>query len=271
MSTSSSRHNARKGASSSKTNIVARYGKGGAKQSQMKHQQHQSDQQENKSVSQILMSEHNPVHKLQKNFSRYVRTNDRRMMMKAMKDCRRLSNIPIRSLDTKPLLIKSDTEWKELETEVSKSKITLNGITFTGRDERKRREAMQILKKLCEKITEEIELSSEQLFQELLVRMGRDTMTEDIFSQIDAILGCPDLAITPPKKTTALPIELNLYESGGSVHAVCWMRHLCALFRKSDLSVGQKRPWVRLTLIVYERVNVCTGQSTRCCSVEVME
>lgn len=270
MSTSSSRNNARKG-TSSKTNIVARYGKGGTKQSQTKQQKHHSDQQENKAVSQILMSEHNPVHKLQKNFSRYVRTNDRRMMIRAMKDCRRLSNIPISPLDTKPLLIKSDTEWKEVETECSKSKITLNGITFTGRDERKRREAMEIFKKLCEKITEGIELSSEQLFQELLVRMGRDSMTEDIFSQIEGILGCPDLVITPPKKATALPIELNLYESGGSVHAVCWMRHLCALFRKSDLSVGQKRPWIRLTLIVYERVNISSGMSTRCCSVEVME
>src|SRR3569623_2098920 len=56
-----------------------------------------------------------PMERLKNNLSRYTRTNDRRMMIRTLKDCSRLRSIALEAVDITPA---TPEKWIELEQEV---------------------------------------------------------------------------------------------------------------------------------------------------------
>jgi len=243
--------------------------------------------------------------KFKNSIAKYARTNDRRMMIRALKDCPRLRIVPMDPIDAE-MIPRNDQQWNHCEIEVSKTHVRINGATMGApsvcRNNKKEiipnREMMEILKKMCDHLTfgstqnggTDAAISSDELYRELLLRFVRSKSSADAFFQLNALLGCNDLVVQPPKKAGPLPTDLTIYKSQGGqgdgnaadIHAVVVTRHPFGLFRKSDLTGGSpsvasisasggKRPWVRLIAEVYERVNFSTGASVRYCSVKVQD
>jgi hypothetical protein len=231
-----------------------------------------------------------PMERLRYNLSRFTRTNDRRMMIRTLKDCPRLRNIPLNPLGHD--LAKSQ-QCMDLEREVATTELIVNGVPIgpkvAAKDllARPNREQLAILKKLCHHLVTAstaamiypVEdghmINTDKIYRELVVRLARTPASADAYFQLNSILCCADLALQPPKKSQPQFTDLSIYQSSGMIHAVTTTRHPYGLFRKSDLAPsnvgGTKRPWIRILAIVVERVNLTTGASVRHCSVQVQE
>jgi hypothetical protein len=231
-----------------------------------------------------------PMERLRCNLSRFTRTNDRRMMIRTLKDCTRLRNIALNSLEHNPT---TPQHWMDLDRELATTELVVNGVRLGPKvsvkdlSTRPNREQLVILSKLCCHLAEAsaaatadlVEkvplLDPKEAYKQLLVRLARTPASADAYFQLNSILGCADLVLQPPKKAQPLPTDLSIYQSSGMIHAVTTTRHPYGLFRKNDLTPsnvgGAKRPWIRLLAVVVERVNLSTGASVRHCSVQVQD
>lgn len=236
-----------------------------------------------------------PLERLRTNLSRYTRTNDRRMMIRTLKDCSKLRAIALENIEQgepSKLLQK----LPELELEVCMAELLVNGISFgkpkISKDAPLRKpskEPLALLQKLCAQLaataadsappssqdSADKKCSAEEIYHQLLLRLARSTASSDAYFQLNALLGCAELVVQPPKKAQPLPTDATLYQTQGMIHAVTTTRHPYGLFRKSDLAPshigGPKRPWIRIMASVVERINLTTGASVRHCSVHIQE
>jgi hypothetical protein len=205
-----------------------------------------------------------PVQVLKANLSRYSKVNDRTKVLQTLKSSSYLRSITLDSAPTSP---SSQEQWQKLEDDVCRSSIVLNGVslgTFHG-------QVRVILLELCTKLTKGLKISPQSLYQALIVRLAPTTSQADSYFQLNAILGSQDLILQAPRQQlrSAPPTDLVLYESNRQIHAILTVYHDYGLFRKSDITSG--KPWVFMTAIVHERINLSTGASVRTCSVHVPE
>jgi hypothetical protein len=227
-----------------------------------------------------------PMERLRVNLSRFTRTNDRRMMIRTLKDCSRLGNIALEPLESNPT---TSQQWLDLEAEVARSELIVNGVPIGPKVSalKPNKEQLTILQKLCEHLASAATAASsdpveqahlidpDEVYRQLMLRLARTPASADAYFQLNSILGCADLVLQPPKKAQPLPTDLSIYQSAGMIHAVTTTLHPYGLFRKIDLAPstvgGTKRPWIRILASVVERVNLTTGASVRHCSVQVQE
>jgi len=217
-----------------------------------------------KTPSRRLKSAEESFQRLKTQLSRYARANDRKFVMRALKECRYLQCIALEATPTAPT---SQREWLALEKELCNTPLDINGILFAESTQ-----VVRILKDLCQALSQGLKLLPESLYQSLIVRLARTTSSADSYFQLNALLGSQDLVLQPPQKQqTAIlpPSELTLYQANGQIHATVQISHPYGLFRKSDVTSG--KPWIPLYATVYERVNLSTGESCRHVSVRLME
>jgi hypothetical protein len=212
--------------------------------------------------------------------------SDRRMLIRTLKECSVLQNIPVDDAAVSADFPKTNHAWKELEQEVAASiPIEFNGIHLgdkVSNEKEKRREGeklLHILPLLCNKMIQSMrmneakqtKLTSEELYQLLLIRFSSKRNAAMILAQVNHLIGSKELVLQVPKKPIK-PVpepKVMIYTSNGAVHAI--VEHACAigLFRKSD-SAG--RPWVGLTAVYRERVNLSVpGQSVRRVALQIHE
>jgi hypothetical protein len=205
---------------------------------------------------------------LESKIARYVRNNDHRMMIRVLKESPHLQNISLSKIEDKFI---KHAEFLDMEDTVCKTQVLLNEVLFA----KGHQDILEVLKSLCQALTQghgnNCIMSGQVLYRELLVRLSRTTPANDGYFALNSILGSPDLVVQPPKRAPPLPATIKLYEAHGQIHAIIQTRHPYGLFRKKDMSIGSKRPWVRLEAVVYERVNLTTHASVRMCSVHVQE
>jgi hypothetical protein len=211
-----------------------------------------------------------PFLKLKNNLSRYTRSNDRRMMLRTIETSSLLAEIPLEGL---PHFVKTPEQWLELEEEVCQTHVTINGVKLGGgKKMSNHRELFEVLEKLCEHLTRDIEMTTESLFQQLILRLAHSLASADAYFQLNAMLGSPDLILQVPKKGKSYPSDVQIYKSShDQIHVIVQSSHPYGLFRKHEISSHSKRPWIRLTGTVYERVNLSTNESVRYCSIQVQD
>jgi hypothetical protein len=231
-----------------------------------------------------------PMERLRYNLSRFTRTNDRRMMIRTLKDSSMLRIIALNALDHN---LPASQEWINVEHEVATTELIVNGVPIgpkvAAKDLLKRpnREQLAVLKKLChhlvtaaaaatvERVEKDPVVDAHEVYSQLVARLARTPASADAYFTLNSILGCADLVLQPPKKCQPMLADLSIYQSSGVIHAVTTTRHPYGLFRKSDLAPsnvgGTKRPWIRILAVVVERINLTTGESARHCSVQLQE
>jgi hypothetical protein len=200
---------------------------------------------------------------MQLSVSKYVKANDRRMVLRSMREVKYLNCVPLdASLPPSPGNLNAQEE--ELMMEES---IILNGIPFHGSQH-----FLATLKELCAKLCEQdgVWLSSQDLYEELVTRMARSTSSADSFFKLNSLVGSPDLMLMPTTQKQSFAIKLNLYVSAGEIHTNLSTTNAFGLFRKSDVKPADlmggpvsSRPWIVLHATVDERANISTNRTVR--------
>lgn len=254
---------------------------------------------------------------------RFTRANDRRMVLRTLKEVKYLKAMPIVSRPP-PML-----DLEELEMEVAKENLVLNGQAFHRKTKfgRTSTDFLHVLHELCYMLCENSSgsnnnfncnstasvgvassvlggagggptggggggaqsvlsttVSPDTLYYDILCRLARTITSADCFAKLNDILGSNDLilmnssaerkpkakkaitktgtSIVLPGELSAIPpIEVNIFEEGGNIHAQIVTTLGYGLYRKLDITTG--RPWIKLQAELMERTNFSCGASVR--------
>ena len=226
--------------------------------------------------------------KMKSNLNRYARSNDRRMIMKSLKDVKSLSCLAMDPVQP------ASNDMKDLELEVGREDVTLNGIPFKPvgfsadgkiRKSDSSRSFIVMLEGLCEQLCkmDGVTIDYRELYDELILRMARTASSADAYFHLNSLMGSPDLLVMPvaqgfssaPPTTNGVirgpassdtaaavdPIQLSLYVANGDVHMNLSQTYAFGLFRKADVKSG--KPWIEVQGVIHERTNFSNKQSVR--------
>ena len=215
------------------------------------------------------------------------------MVLRSLKDAKFLSNL---SLDT--VQSSREVQLSDLETEVSKESVILNGVPFkpVGRSARGESRGSNcttsMLKGLCTQLCErtQVNMDGTELYKQLVLRLAHTTGSEGPQVLLDSLLGSSEMYVkaltldniqaerdagmnmlsTVLQKLASQknngtspdqPIDLNVYEAHGEMHITLSQVYQFGLFRRNDVRSG--RAWIRIDAVVTERANMTTGKSVR--------
>lgn len=236
------------------------------------------------------------IHNMKASLGRFTRANDRRMVLRTLKEVKYLKALPI-DLRAPPMV-----DLEELEREVAKESFVLNGQGFHRKTKygRTSTDFLHVLHELCYQLCEisacpssanssnsgsvasskALPLSPDTLYYDLLCRLARTITSADCFAKLNDILGSHELILMnssaerKPKakkgqvgaaggtaKDDTLPVEINLFEEGGNIHAYIITTLGYGLYRKLDVNTG--RPWIKMHVELNERMNFSSGSQVR--------
>ncbi len=226
--------------------------------------------------------------KMKANLIRYARSNDRRMILRSLKDVRPLNCL------TLDVAQNSDGPLFDLEKEVAEESMTINGVHVKGVSFHTnpaltdtvgiavKNSSIPLLKQLCRELCErqDVTASSREIYEKLIVRLAKSTSSADPYFRLNSLLGSPDLLVMPlekelPIRATTAPVkpreageiptppstELNMYTDNGDIHITLKQTYRFGLLRKAD--VKSNRPWFTIHALVKERANLSTNNSVR--------
>ncbi len=200
---------------------------------------------------------------MQGSVSKYARANDRRMVLRSMRDVKYLKCVPLEN-PAQPSRENLRAYEEELVMEES---IILNGVPFHGSQH-----FLTTLRELCCKLCEQegVWLNADDLYDELVTRMARSTSSADSFFKLNSLVGSPDLMLLPTTQKQSFPIKLNVYVSAGEIHTNLSTTNAFGLFRKTDVKPTDlmggpvsSRPWIVLHATVDERANISSNKTVR--------
>lgn len=235
------------------------------------------------------------IQKMKANLIRYARSNDRRMILRSLKDVKLLNCL---SLDVAQ---NSEGPLFDLEKEVAEESMTINGVSVKGVDFHPKsgvldtvgvavkNSSIPLLKNICRELCErpDVSMSSRELYEKLIVRLAKSTSSADPYFRLNSLLGSPDLLVMPldndivstsgvqPLRSTTLVVkprepgeiptppanELNIYAANGEVHITLQQTYKFGLLRKAD--VKSNRPWFTIHAVVKERANLSNNNCVR--------
>lgn len=220
------------------------------------------------------------ISQMQGSLSRYSRANDRRMVLRSLKEVKYLMDVPL-----EPIIL-ADGSITAFEEEVSTERVNLNGVPFralTSGGHMKSSglsECLITLRQLCKKLCsmDTVTVDPDELYASLVQRMSRSMASSDAYFKLNPLLGSSDLMVMPTEEKDTIPILMTLYVSSGDVHATIETTNTYGLYRKADVkpkdrykgSIGG-RAWIKVHGVVYERVNLTSGDSVRSLRVKVPE
>jgi hypothetical protein len=238
------------------------------------------------------------LHQLRTNINRYSRANDRRMILRSLKEVKFLNCL---SLDP---VQPASSSLSDLEKELAEETIILNGIPFRsigltigGATPQKTNNSgnfLAMLRGLCAKLCDEpqVDVDHKELYESLVLRMARTTSSADPYFRLNSLMGSSELLLMPLSSSASqigappaaagsssnsnndavqavvnTPIYLNLYVADGQVHMTLSESYDFGLFRKSDVKSG--KPWISIHGLVNERSNFSNNQSVRSLNVKL--
>lgn len=156
------------------------------------------------------------MQKMKSNLVRYTRANDRRMVLRSLKDVKFLSFIPL----PPPIATPLEVALADLELEVASETLVLNDFTIKpagGIGKEAARTGLNIgpavmLKGLAERLCESCEVTgidAKTLYETMIARMAKTTASADPYFQLNSLLGgTTDLIVmqlSPEHHKTATP------------------------------------------------------------------
>mmetsp|Transcript_39712 Transcript_39712/g.44747 ORF Transcript_39712/g.44747 Transcript_39712/m.44747 type:complete len:279 (+) Transcript_39712:80-916(+) len=239
-------------------------------------------------TDQHIESRTESIEKLRSSLVRYARCNDRRMVLRSLKEHKFLEYTPLETP-----VDQIDIPMSELEKEVSDEKIVLNDVVLQPRHSADSKGiivnsgtnngCIMTLKALSKVLCDKSALDEKTLYERLLVRLAKTSASADVCFQLNSVMGSADLIVQQlcPEyivKSTFVntdnnttnndddAIHLNMYNYGGQIHIILDMTFNFGLFRKND--VASNRPWIIMKGKVHERANLSTNKSSRSLNVK---
>lgn len=228
------------------------------------------------SIDQYIESREESIGNLKSDLLRYARSNDRRMVLRCLKDARFLSYVPLEAA-----VDQSGVPMSELEKEVSQEKVRLNDILLNPRNPSEtknvfansgtNRGCIHMVKSLAEILCEDNTLDENTLYGHVLGRLAKKSASAEVYFQINSMMGSTalttkELSSENTAKISKEASDLKLYNSGGQIHMILETTFNYGLFREKDAIIN--RPWVILQCNIHERANLSTGESFRSLNVK---
>ena len=234
------------------------------------------------SIDHHVESREESIEKLKSNLVRYARSNDRRMVLRSLKDVSFLSYIPMEAPN-----MPSDVSMAELEKEVLKEKVILNETLLNPPSDLRtlpnagtNSGCPVILKGLSKNLCRNSTMNAGALYKRVLFRLAKTSASDDVYSYLNSIMGSPELAVQKLSSDYAVksnaaivnrnkddsagePSDLKLYNTGGQIHMVVESAHYFGLFRTTDT-----RPWIVMKCKIHERTNFSNNEGFRSLSVK---
>ncbi len=226
------------------------------------------------SIDQHVESREESIEKLKVALVRYGRANDRRMILRTLKNVSFLSYIPMEA----PIM-RNDVSLTELEKEVFLEKLILNNtllsppsVTTTIKNAGTNSGCLIILKGLTKVLCANSSLKAKTLYERVVQRLVKSSVAAEIYAQLNSILGSTEVIIKklPTTKSSTdygdEPSNLKLYNTGGQIHMTLETKLKFGLFRRSDAS--SSRAWIVMDCKVHERANLSTNEIFRSLNVK---
>mmetsp|Transcript_11381 Transcript_11381/g.24121 ORF Transcript_11381/g.24121 Transcript_11381/m.24121 type:complete len:284 (-) Transcript_11381:251-1102(-) len=246
------------------------------------------------STSHYIESREEAIKRLKSNLSRYSRSNDRRMVLRSLKDVNFLSYIPLEAP-----VYQNDVPMSDLEKEVSRERVILNDTLLKPRNYSETRilataatnsGCIFMLKALSQVLCGNSSLNKNSLYERVLFRLAKSLSSADVYFKLNSMMGSTDMIVkelpsdysvrtteygVKPTNANMNKIETNknsiddsdlkLYNTGGQIHMILETSFNFGLYRKTDVVVN--RPWIVMKCKVYERANLSTNESFRSLNV----
>lgn len=222
------------------------------------------------SIDQHVESREETIEKLKTASIRYARANDRRMLLRSLKEASFLSYIPLEGG-------KRNGTLRELEDEVFRETLILNGTTLkppskstTIKNCGTNSGSLVIVKGLSKVFCENTPLDARTCYERLVASLAKSSTAAAIYAQLNSMFGSAELIVKQvPSENGAEPNDLQMYKTHGQVHMTLGTKLNFGLFRKSDDSTT--RAWITLECKVHERTNLTTNECFRGLSVKTPE
>lgn len=217
------------------------------------------------------------IEKMKSNLIRYARSNDRRMVLRCLKDARFLSYVPMDAADEQLRIPIS-----ELEKEISKEEFLLNGISLKPYDQAQAKNvcrndgtssgSLKMIRTLAQILCEGTTMDGNNLYERVINRVAKTSAEPEVYYHINAMMGNTTLSVKQlspeqiSKEEEASVTDLKLYETGGQIQMVLETTHSYGLFREKDAIIN--RPWIIVHCKVHERANLSNNESFRSMNIK---
>ena len=211
---------------------------------------------------------------------RYARANDRRMILRTLKNISFLSYIPLEAP-----AIRTDVSMLELEKEVFMEQLVINETTLNPPSQTRTLKnagtnsgCLVILKGLARVLCENSALNAKTMYQRVVYRLPKSSVAADVHTQLNSVFGSSELIVKQlssnstdksNKANASEPSHLKLYNNGGQIHMTLETKLNFGLFRKSDASAS--RAWIVMECKVHQRANLSTNEGFRSLNVKTPE
>ena len=229
-------------------------------------------------IDQHVESREESVEKLKANLVRYARSNDRRMVLRSLKDVNFLSFIPLEAP-----VVRNGVSVSELETGAYMEKVVLNGTLLSPptqdtdiKNIGTNSGCVMIIKGLTKALSKTSDLDQNSLYKQVLLRLAKSFASEDIYDLINSMMGSEELIVKTLSSDHSIknrnkgessgdPSDLRLYNSGGQIHMIVDSTFNFGLFRKGETT---GRPWILIECKVHERTNLSNNECFRSLNVK---
>ena len=235
---------------------------------------------------------------LQSNLIRYARSNDRRMVLRKLKDAKFLSYVPLGIPLLPPDVTVSDLEKEVLEETVILNEFAIKPLSACDTKDKIHNAGLNsgcviMLKGLTQSICSETSnMDANVVYEKVLTRTAKSTGCADAVNFLTSLFGSEEIVVKKvSRKPTPLnaivkansygshgssnssgsnnsagadersPISLTLYESKGSIHMTLDMKVEYGLFRKVD--AHRTKPWIAVEVMIHERTNLSNNETCR--------
>jgi len=214
---------------------------------------------------------------LQQNLALHTKMGDPRKLASSLRDATFLSSVQLDPITYRKV--------RPAEKQAGQESAIINGVRTVGSSNYFG--CLRILKDLSFQLCQmnELTLDPQTVYESIILRMSRPTAATDAYSKLKRIITSSNLSLMRGDDTWAkvFPIEVDIFESQGYLHAVINTMHSFGVVRNAELSgkaeIGPNgllmkvkrtspvEPWVKFDVIVTERINLSTGNSERIAKV----
>eukprot|EP00535_Pseudo-nitzschia_heimii_P002913 CAMPEP_0197186970 /NCGR_PEP_ID=MMETSP1423-20130617/14956_1 /TAXON_ID=476441 /ORGANISM="Pseudo-nitzschia heimii, Strain UNC1101" /LENGTH=269 /DNA_ID=CAMNT_0042638419 /DNA_START=27 /DNA_END=836 /DNA_ORIENTATION=- len=237
-------------------------------------------------IDRHIESREDSIEKLKSSLIQFTRTNDRRMVMRKLKEATFLSYIPLEAPS-----FRSSTFMSKVEAEVSRERVLLNGTLLkppsahrTLKNSGSNSGPSAILRLYLKELCKGSKLNEKIMYERVIMRLAKSSTLAEIHSILSSFMESAELIVKEVPsdytiKSTSYNImnknkgmndddlpDLKLYNSESQIHMTLDTTFHFGLYRRNDTVVN--RPWIVLRCKFHERLNVSTNETFRSLSVK---